>query len=136
MNNFNKLLKEFKELNLPIEEYAIYGSGPLAVRGVRETDDLDVLITDSLYQKLKVDYPNSAKEGKLTKGKIDMYPSWNWMWGDNVGDLKDAITRAEIIDGVKFITLQDLIDCKRKMAREKDFEDIRLIEEYLKKDSN
>jgi len=36
---FKQLLKELKKLNLPINEYAIYGSGPMAIRKLRDVSD-------------------------------------------------------------------------------------------------
>ncbi len=133
MKKFREILEEFKKLNLPDKEYAVYGSGPLAIRGIRETNDLDVLITDELYQKLKEKYPQNTEKDKVTIGKIEMFPSWNWMWGNGIGDLKDVIGRAEIIENVRFILLDDLVICKREMGRKKDLEDIDLIEKYLRK---
>jgi len=56
-----------------------------------------------------------------------------WYWEDKVGDLKTVMERAELIDGVRFMLLKDLITLKKEMGGQKDFEDIRLIEDYLSK---
>jgi len=126
-------MSKFKELNLPNEECFIYGSGPLGVREIREVNDLDVFVTDDLYEKLKKKYPQSVKEDKIQIGEIEIYPPLMWYWEDKVGDLKTVMERAELIDGIRFILLKDLITLKKEMGRQKDFEDIRLIEDYLNK---
>jgi len=58
---FQKLLQELKKLNLPNDQYAIYGSGPLAIRGLKEIHDLDVIVTDELYQELAKKYSEKEK---------------------------------------------------------------------------
>ena len=45
-------LAELKALNLPLGHYAIFGSGPLAVRGIREAADLDIIVSESLWKEL------------------------------------------------------------------------------------
>lgn len=62
---FKKLLWEFKKLNLPDGQYAVYGSGPMAVRGIKEAHDLDVVVARDLYKKLLGKYPE--KENGATK---------------------------------------------------------------------
>ena len=42
------------------------------------------------------------------------------------------ISRAEIIEGLPFLSLSDVLYFKRKMNRSKDLEDIRLIKEWQK----
>ena len=51
-------------------------------------------------------------------------------WLDNSEEL---IERSEIIDGFSFLTLEDTLKLKEKFGREKDREDIKLIQEYLNK---
>lgn len=128
---FEKLLGEFKKLNLPDGEYAIYGSGPLAVRDIRKAKDLDIIATDSLYQKLKGKYPRDSKKERIKIGKIEIYPFW--AWEPQIKGLEEAIKRAELIRGLRFVQLNDLVNYKKKMGRPKDFNDIKLIREYLQR---
>jgi len=129
-NKFQKLLDKLKKLNLPDGEYAVYGSGPLAVREIREAKDLDVIVTDNLYQKLKEKYPKDSKWEMLKIEEIEIHPSW--AWEPKITDLKGVIKRAEVIKGLRFVRLDDLLNCKKKMGREKDFDDIKLIENFMK----
>jgi hypothetical protein len=135
MTDFRKLLKEFQKLNLPDGQYVIYGSGPLAVRGLRGAQDLDVVVSDELYQKLLKKYPETKK--KATKllssvrfirvGDIELIPASFSL----IKDFEQAVDRADKIGGFRFVCLKDLLRWKKKMARPKDFEDIKLIQEYL-----
>lgn len=124
---FKQVLKEFKKLNLPEASYVIYGSGPLGVRGIREIHDLDVVVNDNLYQQLLEKYPETEK--KFIKiGNIEIIPARNSL----INNLEDVITRADVINGLRFVKLEDLLVWKKKMGRQKDFKDIKLIENYLK----
>ena len=129
-NKFEKLLNEFKKLDLPDSEYAIYGSGPLGVRGIREVNDLDIIVTDSLYQNLKEKYSQEPRKERIKIGEIEIYPLW--AWGPKFDGLETTIKRAEVIQGFRFVRLKDLLKWKEKMGRPKDFEDIELIKNYLK----
>ena len=52
MSKFKELLKKVKELNLPQNQYAIFGSGPLAIRGIRDSNDIDLIVKKKLWNKL------------------------------------------------------------------------------------
>ena len=43
----------------------------------------------------------------------------------------ESIAKAEIIDGMAFVSIGHVLYFKKKMARAKDLADIRLIEEYI-----
>ena len=48
--SFSLYLGEVKKLNLPKGKYAIFGSGPLAIRNIRDTHDLDVIVKNDIYK--------------------------------------------------------------------------------------
>lgn len=130
MKLIRKLLNQFKKLKLPLNQYAIYGSGPIAIRGLREARDLDVVVKDELYKKLLRKYKES-KPGQIKIGKIEIYAPWATIF-NNPKETVKLINRAETIDGFKFVRLEDLLKWKYKMGRPKDFKDIKLIENYLR----
>jgi len=43
-----KYLDELKSLNLPKDKFAIFGSGPLAIRNMRENKDIDIIVNREL----------------------------------------------------------------------------------------
>ena len=57
-------LNELEQLNLPKGKYVIFGSGPLSIRGLRENHDLDILVTEDLWNKLSEQYPIKKKQGR------------------------------------------------------------------------
>ncbi|MBU4381382.1 hypothetical protein L6255_02740 [Candidatus Parcubacteria bacterium] len=46
------LLEELDKLNLPKDQYAITSSGSLAIRGIREANDLDIIVTPKVWKEL------------------------------------------------------------------------------------
>ena len=88
------LFERLRALRLPIGEFAVFGSGPLVVRGVIEaSNDLD--------------------DGRLTFGT-------RWAIGDV--DPDELIDTAEIIDGLPFARLEHVIAYKRLSGRPKDLD--------------
>ena len=47
-----KHLAVLKKINLSVGQYAVFGSGPLAVRGIRPANDLDLIVKDELWREL------------------------------------------------------------------------------------
>lgn len=106
-----RLLQELKKLDLPDNKYAIYGSGPLAIRGIRETKDIDVIVKDELYEELREQF-GEEENGRImiNNGEIDIFPTWNAL----MDEAEETIDRAETIQGFKFVALEDIIKWKRK----------------------
>jgi len=123
---FNNFLEELEELNLPDGKYAIFGSGPLAVRGLRDSSDLDVIVKEELWEKLSKKY-SLNKNGGLQIGNIEVYNKW--LEDKNINHLIDS---AEKIAGYKFVKLEYVLAWKETMGRDKDKKDVELIKKYLK----
>ena len=128
-----KFLDELEKLNLPRDKFAIFGSGPLAVRGIRETNDLDIIVKPDLWEELKKKYPVTSEEkGLMVIGNIEIYSKW----GGWFSDLAQLIEEADIIQGLRFVKLERVLEWKKKFNREKDKIDVDLIYEYLKNKNN
>ena len=100
-NKFLEKLKELDKLNLPKKSYAITGSGPLAIRNIRNADDIDILVKRDLWKTLIKKYtPYDKKHIRI--GNIEI-------WGDfiNLTPIMDkVINNAEIIEGYPFVNLE------------------------------
>lgn len=127
MGNYHQLLGKLKKLSLPQNQYAIYGAGPMAIRNIRETKDIDIVAKDELYKKLKKKY-GEKEPCEINIGDISVFSLKNSL----IDNASKIIDRADEIDGHKFIHLDDLIKWKKKMGRRKDLKDIELIKKYLK----
>ena len=125
-----KYLAELKKLRFPADQYAVFGSGPIAIRGLRESNDIDIIVKPALWNKLCRKYPvekiNHTEVIKLEK--IEIFKDWK-PWFEDTNALIDE---AEIINGVRFARLEKVLIWKRAMGREKDKADIKLMEGYLK----
>jgi len=134
MDKFKQLFLELKDLNFARDDFAIFGSGPMAVRGIKESRDLDIVVKNQLWKKLiknhKVYFSQMGGEC-LHLGEIEIFHDWK-PWFDNSEEL---INSSDIIDGIRFVNLKYVLQWKIIFGREKDLKDIRLIEEYLKKNS-
>lgn len=115
-------LRELQDLHLP--PYLIWGSGPLAIRGLRKSHDIDLLVSKQAWNQLIKSYP-PATEKMIRIRKIEI-------WNDclNLTDrIDEMIAHADWIEGFPFMTLSDTIAWKNFLHREKDLKDIALIED-------
>lgn len=129
------IFEEVQRLNLPLGEYAVVSSGTMMAHGIREARDIDLLVTPRLYTELKT-RGWEAKQLKPTftvvkNGIAEASPEMIFT-GSYRPDIFAIIARAEIINGVVFQTLTDVLDFKRALNRAKDITDIALIAKYLK----
>lgn len=126
-----KLLRELRKLSLPKDKFAVFGSGPLAVRGMREIRDLDVIVASDLWEKLseKFAVEDLGTYKRIVFGDIEILskPVLNL-------SAEELIGNSDIIDGIHYVSLKDTLDWKKRMGREKDLEDVKLIEKFLRMD--
>ena len=125
-------MEELKKLNLPKDKYIIFGSGPMAIRGIRDSEDIDVLVTKALFEELLIKFPQDISNhplGMMSIGDIEIGSSWQ----GNKSMTNKIIGDAEFIQGFPFARLGRVIKWKKDMGREKDKRDLKLIEEYLTK---
>lgn len=124
------MFDELKKLNLPNDKFAIFGSGPLAVRGIRDSDDIDIIVSESLWDELMIEHePFDEKNNLIKIDKIEIWKDWPYL----SKTIDEIIDDSETIDGLPFVKLKYVRQWKEGMGREKDKKDIELIDEYLKK---
>ena len=125
-----ELLRKLKRFNLPESKFAIFGSGPLGVRGLRQIRDLDVIVTNDLWAELSAKFPveDLGTHKRITLGNIEVLskPVLDF-------SAEDLIAEADVIKGTRFVTLERTLEWKKKMGRKKDIEDVNLIEKYLER---
>lgn len=130
----NPLFAELVRQELPRGSYAIFGSGPLVVRGiVPDAGDLDVLCTSQAWSVVKArgvleylpDYGvtiATLMDGALTFGTT---------WGIGDFDVDELIATAEVIDELPFVRLEHVIRYKQIRNSEKDRRHLELLESHL-----
>jgi len=129
---FVKLLS----LGLPLKDYAIFGSGPMVVHRIKEIgNDLDLLARGKAWTKacsLKEPEPTSIGVGQrvaLFDGEIEIFD----VWGPGEWDTDELIDTAEEIEGIRFVTLENVVRWKEHMGRDKDKQHVEMIKAYLQK---
>lgn len=126
-----------KGLQFPANQYLVFGSGILTALGIRESEDVDLLVVPDLFDKLKaagwqsdiVEIEGRPRE-RISRDSVEAFKEY-WCDGKDY-DISELIKNATRIDSIPFMSLSDLLVLKRSMGREKDLKDIDLIEKYLR----
>ncbi len=130
------IIQKVKELDLPDGSFVVVGSGTMAAFGIREPNDLDLVVSPEVYEKLKQEgWEQKFRYGTSFLGK-NVYEIWlMWDSENNEPNLKDLLKNAHIIDGVPFVNIRRLMEWKKRKGRDKDLTDVELIKDYLEKQS-
>lgn len=134
----NELTAKIKRLHIPADQYVVIGSGIMTALGIRQSADVDLLVTPEVFAELQkrgwktevVEIEGRPRE-KVSTGDVEAFKDF-W-YGGVTRNVNDLIQTAQHIEGVPFMLLKDLIHFKRSIGREKDLKDIQLIEEYMQK---
>lgn len=122
-------------LNLPRNSYIVFGSCPMAAFGLRESQDIDMLITEALHDMLVdqgwQELPGKDGDKRLARDEFDMHT--NWKIGRYDPALEDLLQNAIWVNGVPFGALEEVRKWKTLLGRPKDLSDIALIDDYIKK---
>jgi hypothetical protein len=127
--NGRDLLDRLRDLGLPAGHFAVFGSGPLLVRGIiDDVGDLDVLVKRTAWERVGrmgtlVEIEEgvmivSLDDGALTFGR-------SWAYGDF--DIDELIDTADVIEGLPFVRLEHVIAFKQAANRPKDREHLTLL---------
>lgn len=119
------LLNRLRKLPFSEKEYWVVAGGAMVLHGFRpQTRDIDLGCTTLLADKLQrqgyaVSYCEDGTRKILYSENIEIFKNW----------IEDTV---EIIGGVPVVSIDGLIEMKKKLGREKDLEDIALIEKVRK----
>ena len=124
------LFDRVKSLNLPAGDFAIFGSGPLIVRGIiPASNDLDIICRGQAWERVKaigeLEYLSKYDVtivtmcgGRLTFGS---------KWAIGEFDIDELIDGAEEIDGLPFVRLEHVTNYKKISKRPKDLRHIEAL---------
>jgi len=117
------LFDQLRQLDLPPQDYAIFGSGPLAVRHIIPScNDLDVICRREAWEIVK------------RRGTIEFLPEYDVTvasfcngaitfgrkWGIGNFDVNELIDTSEVIDSLPFVLLDHVIAYKIIRSSAKD----------------
>jgi hypothetical protein len=127
------LLQELLKVGLPEGDFALFGSGPLLVRGwIDEVGDLDVIARETAWDHAQ----RVGQLSRLDRYGIDIVSIGDHItigtaWG--IGDFSVGILidEAEMIEGIPCVRLKHIIAYKRLVGRPKDRAHLAAIEGHL-----
>jgi hypothetical protein len=126
------------ELGLNSDNSIVIGSGILRALNLRESKDIDVVVTEEKYRELSNSgrFKKEQNRGRevLTDNLFEIVTSWTVI--GKAWKFDDLLIYSVIIDGVRYNTVQFLLDAKRRWiadeeGRQKDIDDVKLMEQYL-----
>lgn len=117
------LFEQLRQLNLSPQAYAVFGSGPLAIRGlIPLTHDLDVICREEVWNVVSqigsVEYLSEYDVSVVTMA--DGALTFGTKWGIGNFDIDELIATAEIIDELPFVRAKHVIAYKKIRSSEKD----------------
>ena len=117
------LFEYLRKLDLPSRDYAIFGSGPLIIRGwLHGTNDIDVICRDAAWQSacesgvVSYDERYDVSLASHCNGRLTFGTSW----GIGNFDVDELIETAETIDGLRFVQVEHVITYKQIRCSAKD----------------
>ena len=129
-------LDDLKALNLPEGQYAVTSSGAMAAHGIREANDVDVVVSPYLWDALSRKHP-VTRDGDFQKILIGDHteilgPGSHFVDG-RIAPMSAQLKGAELIGGVPFVNLRMVSAFKTAAGRAKDLADVGLIDAYRKR---
>lgn len=123
-------LDRIEALALKPSNYIVIGGAVMELHGIRRTNDVDLVVDKATYQTLQnKNWKEFVQDdGKRVLSSRGYKVMLNWMGRD----LRNLQKHREFVHDVPVMSLQDLIDCKKKMGRKKDLADIKLIDAHSK----
>src|SRR5439155_2393926 len=123
--NKDEIIRKVKELGLPKGSYVVFGSCPMAVAGIREAGDIDLLVLKEVFTKLRTAGWSEVIKSPNDKPLMfeDFEAHSNWGFSSYKPTLKHLLSTATIIDGIPFASLQEVRKWKAVSGRPKDIID-------------
>lgn len=122
----NEIIEKVKKLDLPINEYWITAGAALVIHGIKSsTRDIDLgcstKLCDELVQRgFQCKVAEDYKRIITINDSIELFENW-------------FVDEIKMIDELPVGSLESIKKQKMKLARKKDLDDIKMIDDYLKK---
>ncbi len=125
-----------KALNLPLDQIIVIGSGILDQLGIRPASDIDLAASSDLMKKLSEESGDWLKKFGYNQrfyfvkddGSAEVWDGWDF--DGQAVSYDELLSRSIKYDGVRFVDLEFLRQWKSWRGREKDVQDVKLIDEW------
>jgi len=138
------ILEKVKSLNLPSKQFVVMGGAVLELKGIRKSNDIDIIVTKELFDKLKEDsiWEYKSELGSLGMVQVESLENHNGVslyhniyGGGDIDFFRNSPDKIEEVDGIYFVSLSNLLEVKSSTwNRDKDKVDVELIKNYLSKE--
>lgn len=127
------------DIGLTQDNSVVIGSGILSALHLRASNDIDIVVPEAEYSRLadNKQFTKSQNHGReiLADELFEIDTSWGVLGKNQTFD--DLQKQSLVIDGVCYITIEFLLAVKKSWllddeVRQKDIDDVELIEKYLK----
>jgi hypothetical protein len=125
-----------KELNLPLDQIIVIGSGILDQLEIRPAVDIDLAVSSDLMKKLSEKSSDWIKKFDDNQrfyfikddGSAEVWDGWEF--DGQVVSYDGLLDYVVEYDGVRFVNLEFLSRWKKWRSLEKDTQDVKLIDEW------
>ena len=128
-----EIIARMKKLNLPTGSYVLFGSCPLALAGIREANDIDLLVSGELFAELKKagwqERRKSADDIPLVHDIFAAHENWDFSLYSPT--LRHLLASASVKDGIPFASLPEVRKWKVASGHAKHLADVALIDAYM-----
>ena len=127
------LFDQLRQLELPTGDYAVFGSAPLAIRGIiPKCNDLDILCRGAIWETVcQAGTTEFLPEYDVTIASFyDGKVTFGTTWGIGKFDIDELIDTAEIIDSLPFVQVEHVISYKTIRSSAKDLLHLKALEDF------
>lgn len=135
-----EVVSRVQSLEIPSDEYVIVGGAALTARNLRPATDIDLVVTERIYDVLKgqswaeeIYRPTAGRPKRLLRGPFDVGTAWGK--ANYRPDGAALIRQAELVDSVPVIPVGEVLAWKLEALRDKDLPDIEMIRRHLMEDT-
>lgn len=122
------LFERLRLLALNRGEFAIFGSGPIAARGLLPiVNDLDILVRGESWSRVR-ELGTTVMYGEDETVDLGNGLTFGRSWAYGSFDIDALIDEAEMIDGLPFVQLSKVVEFKQIARRPKDLEHLAILE--------
>ena len=130
------VIDKMRALDLPSDQYVVIGSGLLDAWGLRKSSDVDLVVSDELFDQLALDprfrVGEKHEDRFLEWEDYEIFDNWSVRDADELkGSFEDLYQDSIVIDGIRFVSPRYLIAWKTHRNWDKDIRDIALLNERL-----
>ena len=138
-----KIKNKLIELGLNSENAVVIGSGILNALNLRESKDIDVVVTEEKYKELSDNsrFKKEQNHGREILADELFEIGTSWIVVGKTWKFDDLLNHSTTIDDVRYNKVEFLLDAKRRWladgdVRQKDIDDVKLMEQYLSGSKN